>query len=62
MTISIPSTKHPDVLLIGAGILSATLAVIRERLDPTMKIEIYRSPRKRGQAHAVRGVATPPQL
>jgi malate dehydrogenase (quinone) len=41
MTTSIPSTNHPDVLLIGAGIMSATLAVILKELDPSLKIEIY---------------------
>ena len=28
------STNHPDVLLVGAGIMSATLAVILKELDP----------------------------
>src|SRR5258708_32294547 len=41
MTTSIPSTNHPDVVLIGAGIMSATLAVILKELDPSLKIEIY---------------------
>jgi len=41
MTTPIPSTNHPDVLLIGAGIMSATLAVILKELDPSLKIEIY---------------------
>ena len=36
-----PSTNHPDVLLVGAGIMSATLAVILKELDPALKIEIY---------------------
>src|SRR6202012_2795765 len=30
-----------DVLLIGAGIMSATLAVLLQELDPTQKIEIH---------------------
>src|ERR1700688_1934978 len=34
-----PST--PDVILIGAGIMSATLAVILKELDPKLKIEIH---------------------
>jgi malate dehydrogenase (quinone) len=38
---SIPFTKHPDVVLVGAGIMSATLAVILKELDPSLKIEIY---------------------
>jgi malate dehydrogenase (quinone) len=41
MTTPIPSTNHPDVLLIGAGIMSATLAALVKGLDPTLKIEIY---------------------
>jgi len=36
-----PSTNRPDVLLVGAGIMSATLAVILKELDPSLKIEIY---------------------
>ena len=35
------STNHPDVLLVGTGIMSATLAVILKELDPSLKIEIY---------------------
>jgi malate dehydrogenase (quinone) len=34
-------TDTPDVLLVGAGIMSATLAVILKELDPRLKIEIY---------------------
>src|SRR5580704_989751 len=41
MTTSIPSTNQPDVVLIGAGIMSTTLAVILKELDPSLKIEIY---------------------
>jgi len=37
----VTSTNHPDVVLIGAGIMSATLAVILKGLDPSLKIEIY---------------------
>jgi malate dehydrogenase (quinone) len=33
--------NNPDVVLIGAGIMSATLAVILKELDPGLKIEIY---------------------
>jgi len=36
-----PSSNRPDVVLIGAGIMSATLAVILKELDPSLKIEIY---------------------
>jgi malate dehydrogenase (quinone) len=32
---------HPDVVLVGAGIMSATLAVLLKELDPGLKIEIY---------------------
>jgi malate dehydrogenase (quinone) len=35
------STNDPDVLLVGAGVMSATLAVILKELDPNLKIEIY---------------------
>ena len=41
MTTPIPSTNQPDVVLIGAGIMSVTLAVILKELDPDLKIEIY---------------------
>src|SRR5580704_6261646 len=41
MTTPIPSTNQPDVVLIGAGIMSATLAIILKELDPKLKIEIY---------------------
>jgi len=35
------SNRNPDVILIGAGIMSATLAVILNQLDPELKIRIY---------------------
>ncbi len=34
MTTSIPSANHPDVVLVGAGIMSVTLAVILKELIP----------------------------
>lgn len=34
-------TNLPDVALVGAGIMSATLAVILKELDPAIKIELY---------------------
>jgi malate dehydrogenase (quinone) len=34
-------TSHPDVVLIGAGIMSATLGVLLKELHPPLKIEIY---------------------
>jgi len=33
--------SSPDVVLIGAGIMSATLGVILKELDPKLKIEIH---------------------
>jgi malate dehydrogenase (quinone) len=33
--------NNPDVVLVGAGIMSATLAVILKELDPSLKIELY---------------------
>jgi malate dehydrogenase (quinone) len=41
VTTPIPSTDHPDVVLVGAGIMSATLAVILKELDPSLNIELY---------------------
>ncbi|MCC9166617.1 malate:quinone oxidoreductase [Pontibacter harenae] len=35
------SELAPDVVLIGAGIMSATLGVLLKELDPDLKIEIY---------------------
>lgn len=36
-----PSSPEPDVVLIGAGIMSATLGVILKELQPDLKIEIF---------------------
>jgi malate dehydrogenase (quinone) len=41
MTMPTSSTHHPDVVLVGAGIMSATLAVMLKELDPTLTIELY---------------------
>src|ERR1700722_13343750 len=41
MTTPGSSTNNPDVVLIGAGIMSTTLAVILKELDPRLKIEIH---------------------
>jgi L-2-hydroxyglutarate oxidase LhgO len=41
MTTPIQSTNHPDVGLVGAGIMSATLVVILRELDPGLKIALY---------------------
>jgi malate dehydrogenase (quinone) len=35
------ATHDPDVILVGAGIMSVTLAVILKELDPALKIEIH---------------------
>src|ERR1700760_3562704 len=35
------SLKQPDAVLIGAGIMSVTLAALLKRLDPSMQIAIY---------------------
>jgi malate dehydrogenase (quinone) len=35
------TTAQPDAVLVGAGIMSATLAAILKELDPSMKIEIF---------------------
>jgi malate dehydrogenase (quinone) len=37
----IPASDSPDVLLICAGIMSATLAVLLKELDPKLKIELH---------------------
>src|SRR5499433_4336736 len=34
-------THHPDVVLVGAGIMSATLVVLLKELDPSLTIEIH---------------------
>src|SRR6202161_2744793 len=41
MTTPISSANQPDIVLVGAGIMSATLAVILKELDPSMEIAIY---------------------
>jgi malate dehydrogenase (quinone) len=35
------SASEPDVVLVGAGIMSATLAVFLKELDPSLRIEIF---------------------
>ncbi|HZH63519.1 MAG TPA: malate:quinone oxidoreductase, partial [Flavisolibacter sp.] len=35
-----PPNNEPDILLIGAGIMSATLAMLLKQLEPTWTIEI----------------------
>src|SRR6266404_6608149 len=41
MTIPNASTNRPDVVLVGAGIMSATLAVFLKELDPSLKIQLH---------------------
>jgi malate dehydrogenase (quinone) len=41
MTPQSPSQKPLDVLLVGAGIMSATLAVLLKELDPSLRIELH---------------------
>jgi malate dehydrogenase (quinone) len=36
-----PLPNHSDVILVGAGIMSATLAVFLKELDPGLKMELY---------------------
>src|SRR5215472_16210609 len=38
---TVTSTNQPDVVLVGAGIMSATLAVFLKELDPTLKIQLH---------------------
>ena len=41
MTISHNSPDEPDVVLVGAGIMSATLAVLLKELDPSLNIAMF---------------------
>jgi malate dehydrogenase (quinone) len=41
MSTATPSIDRSDVVLVGAGIMSATLAVLLKQLDPSLTIEIY---------------------
>jgi malate dehydrogenase (quinone) len=41
MRTSSPYISQPDIVLVGAGIMSATLAVILKELDPGLNIEIH---------------------
>ncbi len=38
-----PSNGRPDVILIGSGIMSATLGAMLKNLDPALSIELYES-------------------
>src|SRR5271156_1006148 len=39
--VALAGVTRADVILVGAGIMSATLAVFLKELDPTLKIELY---------------------
>jgi malate dehydrogenase (quinone) len=41
MSLHTSSPNHPDVVLVGAGIMSATLAVLLKELDPSLTIELH---------------------
>ena len=41
MATPLASANHSDVILVGAGIMSATLAVFLKELDPSLKIALY---------------------
>jgi malate dehydrogenase (quinone) len=41
MTTPVSSGNPADVVLVGAGIMSATLAVILKELDPSLTVELY---------------------
>lgn len=41
MTTPATIQNHTDVVLVGAGIMSATLATILKELDPSLKVELY---------------------
>ncbi len=62
MTTPIPSTDHPDVLLVGAGIMSATLAVFLKELDPNLKIEICEVLGSEAQESSMLGTTPAPAM
>jgi malate dehydrogenase (quinone) len=41
MMTPVRTDNHTDVVLVGAGIMSATLAAILKELDPSLKIELF---------------------
>jgi malate dehydrogenase (quinone) len=41
MTTPVRTANRTDVVLVGAGIMSATLAVILKELDPSLRVELY---------------------
>ena len=36
-----PTSSKPDVVLIGAGIMSATLGTVLKELDPSLRIAMF---------------------
>jgi|GEM_PF-3914565 hypothetical protein len=42
MKTSMLTKNEPDVILVGAGIMSATLAVFLKELDPLLKVEFMK--------------------
>src|ERR1700744_3744072 len=42
-TVSTPSSTSADVVLVGAGIMSATLGTLLKELQPDLTIEIFES-------------------
>jgi hypothetical protein len=43
-----PPTKQPGVVLVGAGIMSATLGVLLKELNPQLTIAIFKKDAKKG--------------
>ena len=56
------STNQPDVVLVGAGIMSATLAVFPKEIDPSLKYKSTKfsvaRPRKARMRGTMLGLAT----
>lgn len=46
---SIQVTDHPDVVLIGAGIMSATLGTVLKELEPSLTVAMYETLKDCGQ-------------
>ena len=60
------ATSEPDVILVGAGIMSATLGVFLKELEPGLNISTNRRPRvldrKKLAAFSALGGAVPAAL
>jgi malate dehydrogenase (quinone) len=39
--VSSPNTAEPDIILIGAGIMSATLGTVLKELEPSLNIVLF---------------------